>query len=89
MSKPTVVYDQTMCHRLTVVRDGKVRIKIAKGASDEETQRIIAGFTKVARLVKKANMLLGTLRGAVKLGDTHNTITLYTDSKKQYVSFKY
>ncbi len=89
MAKPMITYDKNTVHKLTVARDGKVRIKIAIGASDEETHHIITGFTKVARLVKKAELLLGTLRGAVKLGDTRNTITLYTDSKKQYISFKY
>jgi len=87
MSKPTITYEQNTVHKLTVARDGKVRIKVAKGSSPEETQRIVAGFTKVS---KKASALhMGTLRGKVNPGVEGNTITLYTDSKKEHVSFVY
>jgi len=83
----TISYNQTNTHRLTVARDRSVRIKIAKGSSDEETNRIIEGFTNVANQALSLNV--GSLRGAVKLNDKYNQIVLYTDSKKEHYGFCY
>ena len=82
-----VVYDQNVTHKLTVARDGNIRIKIAKGSTDVVGDHIIEAFKKIAAKALKLNM--GTLRGKVKKDDTHNKITLYTDSKKEFVTFDY
>lgn len=81
-----VLFNQTTVHRLTVTRDGNVRIKIAKGSSDKETTRIQNAFAKVAEQARTLNT--GTLRGQMTKDDKHGTITLYTDSKKEYYTYK-
>jgi len=83
----SVVYDQTTTHKLTVARDGNIRIKIAKGSSDAVGDYIIDALKKVAE--KALELDMGTLRGSVDKSDLHNKITLYTNSKKEYVTFTY
>lgn len=83
----SVVYDQTTVHKLTVARDGNVRIKIAKGSTDVVGDHIIEVLKKVA--VKALELNMGTLRGRVDKSDLHNKITLYTNSEKEHVTFTY
>jgi len=81
-----VLFNQTTVHRLTVTRDGNVRIKIAKGSSDKEVTRIQNAFTKIAEQARTLNT--GTLRGQMTKEDKHNTITLYTDSKREHHTYE-
>jgi len=83
----SVVYDKTTVHKLTVARDGNVRIKIAKGSSDVVGDRIIDTLKKVAE--KALELKMGTLRGRIDKDDLHNKITLYTNSEKEHITFTY
>ncbi len=84
----TVIRDQNSTHKLTVARDGNIRIKLAIGSSNEESNAIIEFFTKVA--VDAINLNKGTLRGKMKLGDIYTPfrgITMYNDSKSEKFNF--
>ncbi len=81
----TVVAGLNTVHKLTITIAGDVRIKIADGASQEEHDRIVASFTKVAE--EAFEVAESTLRGKKKLGDEAPTIKLYNDSKKKCFAF--
>ncbi len=82
-----IIRDKNTKHKLTVARNGNIRIKIAIGSPIAEANFIIDKFTQVA--VDALELNKSTLRGSVKLGDTNNCIILYTDSKIEHHSFKY
>lgn len=86
----SVVYDKNSKHKLTVARDGNIRIKIAKNTKDDEGDYIIDSFTKIAKVA--LTLKQGTLRGDVKPGrpqETVSKITLYNDSKTQHFTYNY
>jgi len=83
----TIMRDKTTTHKLTLASDGKVRIKIAIGTQEDEANKIIDAFTKIAH--KASTMDTGTLRGRLKPTDRYNAITLYTDSKKEQHTFHF
>ncbi len=85
MTEFVVTYGSTTKHRLTVARDGQVRIKIAKDTLIPEAEHINKSLTKVAQ--QALELGAGTLRGAVKRGTKYNDIVLYTDSKKEHYKF--
>ncbi len=72
-------------HKLTVCVSGDVRIKIAKGATHAEHNRIVRSFTKAAT----AALLVaeGTLRGKKHLGNECPTIKMCNNSQKVYFTF--
>lgn len=85
----TVIYDTTTRHRLTVARDGKIRIKVAKDTPVSDAEYIIAGLINVAEQALALNVGK-TLRGAVtQTGIKYQSVTLYTDSKKVCHSFSW
>jgi hypothetical protein len=86
MPQVDLIYGQTTKHRLTVCRDGSVRIKVAKDVSEDEASFIVTSFAKVAEQALKLNS--STLRGHVNKEDKFGTITLYTDSKKESYTYK-
>lgn len=87
----TVVRDKTSTHKLTVARDGNIRIKIAIDAEIDESNQIIEGFIKVA--VEAINLNKGTLRGKLKLNEIYNPhctgITLYNDNKSEQFNLNF
>lgn len=72
-------------HKLTVCVSGDVRIKIAKGSTQDEHNRIVLAFTKVAT----AALLVatGTLRGKKHIGNDCPTIKMCNNSQKHYFTF--
>jgi len=85
MTEFVVTYDTTMKHRLTVARDGQVRIKVAKETPILEAEHIIESFMKVAE--EALELGIGTLRGCIKREGRNSGIVLYTDSKKEQYRF--
>lgn len=82
----TVTYNTTTKHRLTVARDGQVRIKVAKDTPDRDAEYIIAVLIVVAG--KALEQDVGqSLRGSVSRDNKYNDITLYTDSKRAHHTF--
>lgn len=80
-----VISGKNTVHKLTVTITGDVRIKVAAGASEEEHERIVMSFTKVATEAYK--VAKSTLRGKKHLGDTCPTIKLCNNSQKKYFTF--
>lgn len=78
-----VTYDQNHCHRLTVTKDGAVRIKIAKGTADDLAEGIVEDLTAAAEYGHKLRE--GTLRGRVNSTDDH--INLYTNKRKSHFTY--
>jgi len=87
MGEVAVTYSQGDAHKLTVARDGNIRIKIAVDSTPEAVREIVSAFKKVAQEALKLN--LGTLRGNVKRDSRYNDIVLYTDSKNEHHCFRY
>ncbi len=80
-----IITGKNSVHKLTVTVSGDVRIKIAKGSSKEEHNRIVESFTKVA--TEAVTVAESTLRGKIHLDDDHPTIKLYNDSKNKHFTF--
>ncbi len=72
-------------HKLTVCISGDVRIKIAKGSSQDEHNRIVRSFTKAAGSALK--VATSTLRGKKHLGNECPTIKMCNNSQKTYFTF--
>lgn len=88
-AEPTVFYDATTQHRLTVRRDGSIRIKLAIGSTDAVGDEVIARLTVVARKALADSIQVGsTLRG--KYEPTENgvhRITMYNNSKSKKYTY--
>lgn len=87
----TIVRDKTATHKLTIARDGNIRIKVAKGARIEEANEIIQKFTTVG--IDAIQLNKGTLRGKLKLGEIFkpycNGISMLTDSKTEKINLQF